>query len=152
MHRASCRLAEDKEGRMGKDRWPPPAAPQQGRPGSPAQWLPQVRVGAAPGFPGVVSSHGARPAGDRRPCPGPSTHPRGLLSRTFQQTPVDGRNLGLQLRRHLPSSSSPALTPLPPPQGPRPRHSPGDRYRLLCPRQSVRNRPGGGGWRRRESK
>lgn len=105
----------------------------------------------SPGSLGVGSSHGARPAATARPRPGPGTHPRGLLSRTCQQTPVDGRHLRLQLRRHLPSSFPPALTPLPPPQGPRLRHSPGGRYRHFCPRQSVRSRPGGGGWRRRRA-
>lgn len=43
--------------------------------------------------------------------PGSGTHPRGFLSGTFQQTAVDGLHLGLQLRRHLLSSSL-ALPPL----------------------------------------
>lgn len=73
--------------------------------------------------PGVGSSPGARPVRSGRPRQGLGTHPCGFLSRTIQQTPVDGLHLGLQLRRHLPSSSSPALTPLPPSRGPRPLHS-----------------------------
>lgn len=104
---------------------------------------------AAPGFPGVGSSPGARPATAGRLRPGPGTHPRGLLSRTFQQTPVDGLHLGLQLRRHLPSCASPALTLLSPFRGPRPRHSPRVRDFHLCPGRSVGSRPGGGSRRRR---
>lgn len=130
-------------------RWPPrPVTHIQGEAWEPGEVAAPSLGRAAPRFPGVSSSPGERPARAERPRPGPRTHPRGLLSRTFQQTPVDGLHLGLQLRRHL-LSFSPALTPLPPPRGPRPRHSPNCRDCHPCPRQSVWSRPGGRGWGRR---
>lgn len=76
-------------------------------------------IPSVPGSPGTSRSRflpqGAACEGRTYP-PGSGTHPRGFLSGTFQQTAVDGLHLGLQLRRHLLSSSL-ALPPLQPSEG-----------------------------------
>lgn len=90
-------LFEDKEGRKGagsvvsRSRSPLGEAEEPGAVVTPSQSR------TSPGSLGVGSSYGARPAAAAHPRPGPGTHPRGLLSRTCQQTPVDGRHLRLQL-------------------------------------------------------